>query len=156
MRIILLLSSLVVFVLMSFGCGKSKDKKEVDAENPILTITKPMADHQYIRGGNNRVIFSGSVSDDLALEKLVVTLEWHGSTKSAGFDGYGTVTSVYDPWPLKTETITITGKTQTYSDRPLFNQPIPDNIKPGYYKLSFELFDLAKKSVKIERLVYII
>lgn len=156
MRKLLWFSTLLVFLLSVLSCGKSKDKKEVDAADPILTITLPDNDYQYISGGTNRILFSGSVSDDLALEKLVVTLTWHGTTKSAEIDGDGTVTSVYDPWPTQTETIALSGKSQTFTTRPLFDKTIPDNIKRGYYKLTFELTDLAKKKVTIERIVEII
>lgn len=152
---IFLISAVVLTLLMEVGCS-SKDKKEVDANDPEISITFPAEDQKFISGGNNYIQFSGEVNDDLALNELAVTLEWHGETKSTGIDGDGTVTSVFDPWETQTEILVLTGKSQTFSQTNLFDSPIPDNIQGGFYVLTFVLSDKAGKSVTLSRTVEIL
>lgn len=156
MRKLLNLSALVLMLFAVFACSKSKDKKEVDAADPILTITAPANDFQFIKGGNNYMRFSATASDDLAMSKLVVSLAWVGVTKSSEFDSNGTVTSTFDPWAPAAQTFNLTGKNWTFTNEQLFGSPIPDNIKRGFYRITFQLTDAANKSVSIERVVEVL
>lgn len=157
MRKLLNLSALVLMLFAVFACSKSKDKKEVDAADPILTITAPANDFQFDKGGtDNFMKFSGTASDDLALGKLVVSLAWVGVTKSSEFDSNGTVTSTFDPWAPAAQTFNLTGKNWTFTNEQLFGSPIPDNIKSGFYRITFQLTDGANKSVSVERVVEVL
>lgn len=156
MRKLLNFSALVLILIAVIACSKSKDKKEVDAADPILTITAPANDFQFIKGGNNYMRFSATASDDLALSKLVVSLAWVGVTKSSEFDSNGTVTSTFDPWAPAAQTFNLTGKNWTFTNEQLFGSPIPDNIKSGFYRITFQLTDAADKSVSVERVVEVL
>lgn len=156
MRRLFFISTVALTLLAVFGCSKSKDKEEVDAADPFMEVTLPAEDHQFISGGNNYIQFSGEVSDDMALKELVVTLVWHGETKSTEIDGDGTVTAVLEPWETQTETIALTGKTQTFTQKNLFATPIPDTVQGGFYVLTFVVTDAAEKSFTVTRTVEIL
>lgn len=156
MRHLFLISTVAFALLTVFGCSKSKDKEEVDAADPVISVTSPTDDQIFQRGGNNYIQFSGVVSDDMALKELEVTLEWHGETKSTEIDGDGTVTAVYEPWETQTQTISLTGKSQSFTQKNLFDKPIPDNIQDGFYVLTFVVTDGAEKSFTVIRTIQII
>ena len=153
-QLIIIATLLVIFGINS-GCSKSKAKNEVDAADPVLSITLPDDDNYQYRTGN-KVKFSATVSDDLALDNLVISLAWHGTTKSADIEGVKLVTSIIDPWEVAPETIELSGKTQTFTNKEIFSAEIPSNIKYGFYKLTFELTDAAGKKATEVRIIQIL
>lgn len=154
-RKLFLFSFLLIPLFFTLLHSCSKDKNEEGATDPVLNITYPDNDSKFNMGGDNHINFTGSVSDDIELKKLVITLTWHGETKSSEIDGDGAVTGINDPWEDQIETITLTGKLQSFTNKDVFSSPIPDNIKPGFYDLSFELTNAAEKSVSAEFVIEI-
>jgi hypothetical protein len=152
---LIIIATLLLFFVINSGCSKSKAKTEVDAADPALSITLPNnVNFQYLTG--NKVRFSGTVSDDMALGNLLVALTWHGTTKSADADESNMVTSIIDPWEIAPETIELSGKTQTFDNREVFSTEIPSDIKHGFYNLTFELTDAAGKKATAVRIIQLL
>jgi hypothetical protein len=150
-----IIATLLLFFVINSGCSKSKAKKEVDAANPVLAITLPNdVNFQYLTG--NKIRFSATVSDDMALDNLVIALTWHGITKSADSEEFGKVTSIIDPWEIAPETIELTGKIQSFTNREIFSTEIPSDIKHGFYNLTFELTDAADKKITEVRIIQLL
>ena len=144
-----------LLIISHIGC-KSKDKKHGDAEKPIITVSLPMEDYKFISGGNSQIVFSAVVTDDFLLDKLTITMEWHGFAKSTTLKNATISTSIVDPWETQVEIITLTGTSQMFDIQPLFNKSIPVDIERGYYKMTFDVLDASGKSTTLVRIVEII
>ncbi|MBR8536168.1 DUF4625 domain-containing protein [Carboxylicivirga sediminis] len=141
MKKILEVSVFLLVMFIAVGCGGSGSEVEPepkDVMNPEMTITKPVEGATVIKG--NSLDLSGTFTDDIELEGLIITLSFNQTKSSNG---------ITDPWePINNpELIALTGKEDEVTNHQLFEEYIPADCKGGQYLLTLELKDKAGKSI---------
>ncbi|MCG8580978.1 MAG: DUF4625 domain-containing protein [Bacteroidales bacterium] len=125
--------AILVFGLFATACS---DDDPADTEAPTALIGSPVAEMVYQRGQS--IIVSAGFEDNQALSHVEVSISEASELK--GWD---------DPWE-ETETIELSGKSQSLSSYVLFGEAIPMEIKSGSYKLEFLVVDMELNYTKYD------
>lgn len=149
MKKILFPAYFLFFLLFSVACSSSDDDEVVDEENPVLNITSPSSVETTQFTSPNYVTFSGTVSDDVELKDLVVTLKFKSLPEYSQIVGDFSTKIAVIKWDDQTQTFNLSDtKSKTYLNEQLF-ESIPANITTGYYTMTFTLTDAKDKEATI-------
>ncbi len=129
-----------MLMILSYGCGGSDGGDTLepeDTKNPEMIISKPGEGANVMLG--NDLLLSGTFSDDMELESLVVSLSFNETKAEKGIE---------DPWEPgnNPEIIVLTGVEDELINHKLFAEKIPIDCKSGIYILTLSLKDKSGKS----------
>ncbi|MBS2212103.1 DUF4625 domain-containing protein [Carboxylicivirga mesophila] len=143
-RIQYLLSLVILAVLI--GCSKD----DGDKKSPHVTIISPVENQEFARGGIMKL--DAVFEDDVALNECRVNLEFVEAlpvAPGASLKGIDT------PWEPEEMVIPLSETVQEVKELVLFGGNIPYNIQSGYYRLKFDIYDLAKNPARAELVIII-
>ena len=120
-----------MIVLSFLGCGSGDDPNTpIDKEIPQFQITEPVENQTLSKG--EYIELSGTLTDDVKLDKLIVTLVNQSTKAGNGID---------DPWQPEAYCIDLDTKEKELKAYRLFDQAIPTDCLAGSYNLKLQLFD---------------
>ncbi|MFW6202683.1 MAG: DUF4625 domain-containing protein [Marinilabilia sp.] len=155
-----LLFQLVAGVLaLSFvSCGSDDDEDPKDTSAPEISIPQPSEDDQISRDADDLIV-AGELTDDVALDRYTMTIEYtdtetsavvmnNNSKKSTSGEEGGTLKSTGDEeWSPDKEEKDLEGdETYSFSENYKPFGSIPENCMLGEYTLYVEVWDEAGNS----------
>lgn len=127
--------------MLSFGfvaCGGDDDNNKeepVDTEKPVIELSAPAEEDNYVRGVSNFVV-TGNLTDNVALDTCTFSLST--DLKSASLK------SIDDPqvWVPNPKGYSLSGTGKSFTNEKVFGD-IPDDAMEGTYTLTVEVEDAA-------------
>ena len=130
--IITLFIQLLLLITVMPACSDDDDDDK-DITAPVITVLKPAASDQYLRGGV--IIINADLADDVALKEMELSLMAIKALK--GID---------TPWSPEIQRVPLSGKTQQIRNVMVFTE-IPSDIMSGSYILMIKVTDEAGNHV---------
>ncbi|MBR8534109.1 DUF4625 domain-containing protein [Carboxylicivirga sediminis] len=136
----------LLLIALTMACSKD----DGDKKSPHVTIIAPVENQEFARGGIMKL--DAVFEDDVALKECRVNLEFVEAlpvAQGASLKGIDT------PWEPEEMVIPLSETVQEVKELVLFGGNIPYNIQSGYYRLKFDIYDLAKNPARAELIIII-